>query len=100
MVTITDIAQRAGVAKSTVSNALTGKKYVSEELKQKILDICDEMNYSPNFYASRLSGNRTNIISLFLEESENGVYHSIYTIFIFYFIINQRFENCNIANRL
>jgi LacI family transcriptional regulator len=79
MVTIKDIAERAGVAKSTVSNALTGKKYVSEELKQKILDRCDEMNYSPNFYASRLSGNRTNIISLFLEESETGVYHSFYT---------------------
>jgi len=79
MVTITDIAERAGVAKSTVSNALTGKKYVSEELKQRILDICEEMNYSPNFYASRLSGNRTNIISLFLEESETGVYHSFYT---------------------
>ena len=79
MVTITDIAERAGVAKSTVSNALTGKKYVSEELKQKILDICEEMNYSPNFYASRLSGNRTNIISLFLEESETGVYHAFYT---------------------
>lgn len=79
MVTITDIAERAGVAKSTVSNALTGKKYVSEELKQKILNICDEMNYSPNFYASRLSGNRTNIISLFLEESETGVYHAFYT---------------------
>jgi DNA-binding LacI/PurR family transcriptional regulator len=35
MVTITEIAERAGVAKSTVSNALTGKKYVSEELKKK-----------------------------------------------------------------
>ena len=79
MVTIKDIAERAGVAKSTVSNALTGKKYVSEELKQKILDICDEMNYSPNFYASRLAGNRTNIISLFLEEGEKEVYHSFYT---------------------
>lgn len=79
MVTITDIAQRAGVAKSTVSNALTGKKYVSDELKQRILDICDEMNYAPNFYASRLSGNRTNIVALFLEESENGVYHAYYT---------------------
>jgi len=79
MVTITDIAERAGVAKSTVSNALTGKKYVSEELKKKILDICDEMHYYPNFYASRLSGNRTNIIALFLEESETGVYHSFYT---------------------
>ena len=79
MVTITEIAKRAGVAKSTVSNALTGKKYVSEELKKKILDICEEMNYYPNFYASRLSGNQTNIVALFLEESENGVYHSFYT---------------------
>ena len=79
MVTITDIAKRAGVAKSTVSNALTGKKYVSEDLKNKILDICNEMNYSPNFYASRLSGNKTNIVSLFLEDSDKGVYHSFYT---------------------
>lgn len=79
MVTITEIAKRAGVAKSTVSNALTGKKYVSEDLKKKIIDICEELNYYPNFYASRLSGNQTNIIALFLEESETGVYHSFYT---------------------
>lgn len=79
MVTITEIAERAGVAKSTVSNALTGKKYVSEDLKKKILDICDELHYYPNFYASKLSGNKTNIVSLFLEESETGVYHSFYT---------------------
>lgn len=79
MVTITEIAKRAGVAKSTVSNALTGKKYVSEDLKKKIIDICEELNYYPNFYASRLSGNQTNIVVLFLEESEKGVYHSFYT---------------------
>ena len=85
MVTITEIAERAGVAKSTVSNALTGKKFVSEELKKKILDICDELHYYPNFYASKLSGNKTNIIALFLEESENGVYHSYY---------NELIESC------
>ncbi len=79
MVTIKDVAERAGVAKSTVSNALTGNKFVSEELKQKILSICEEMNYYPSFYASRISGNQTNIIALFLEESESGVYHSFYT---------------------
>lgn len=67
MVTITDIAERAGVAKSTVSNVLTGKKYVSEELKKKILDICDEMHYYPNFYASRLSSKKSSIIALFVE---------------------------------
>lgn len=79
MVTITDIARKAGVAKSTVSNALTDKKYVSPPLKQKILKICEEMDFSPNFYASGLLGHRTNIIALFLEETEDGTYHSYYT---------------------
>jgi DNA-binding LacI/PurR family transcriptional regulator len=79
MVTITDIANKAGVAKSTVSNALTGKKFVSEPLKQKILAICEEMNFYPNFYASSLPGHHTNIIALFLEESESGTYHAYYT---------------------
>ena len=54
-VKIKDVAERAGVAKSTVSNALTGNKYVSEELKQKILKICEEMNYHPSFYASKMA---------------------------------------------
>lgn len=79
MVTITDIARKAGVAKSTVSNALTNKKFVSEPLKQKILKICEEMDFYPNFYASGLLGHRTNIIALFLEENEGGTYHSYYT---------------------
>ena len=79
MVTISDIAEKAGVAKSTVSNALTGKKFVSEPLKQRILQICEEMNFCPNFYASGLFGHRTNIIGLFLEESKGGTYHAYYT---------------------
>ena len=79
MVTISDIAEKAGVAKSTVSNALKGTKFVSEPLKERILKVCDEMNYSPNFYASGLSGHRTNIIGLFLEETKDGTYHAYYT---------------------
>lgn len=79
MVTINDIAAKVGVAKSTVSNALTGKKFVSEPLKQRILRICEEMNFSPNFYASGMYGHRTNIIGLFLEESVGGTYHAYYT---------------------
>lgn len=79
MVTISDIAEKAGVAKSTVSNALTGKKFVSAPLKQRILQICEEMNFCPNFYASGLFGHRTNIIGLFLEESKGGIYHAYYT---------------------
>lgn len=70
VVKITDVAERAGVVKSTVSNVLTGKKFVSEELRKKVLDACEELDFHPNFYASALSGHKSNIIALLLESSE------------------------------
>lgn len=66
-VKITDVAERAGVAKSTVSNVLTGKKFVSDELKEKVLKACEELDFQPNFYASALSGHKSGIVALFLE---------------------------------
>lgn len=67
MVKITDVANKAGVAKSTVSNVLTGNKYVSEDLKRKVLSACEELDFSPNFYASGLSSRKTKIVALLLE---------------------------------
>lgn len=76
MIKITDVASRAGVAKSTVSNVLTGRKYVSDELKERVLAACREMDFQPNFYASRLSKHSTNIIALLLESTtELSVHH-------------------------
>lgn len=81
MTKITDVAKRAGVAKSTVSNVLTGKKFVSESLKLKVLKACEEMDFHPNFYASRLSAKHTNIIALLLESSlklkDNAFYKTL-----------------------
>ncbi len=71
MVKITDVALRAGVAKSTVSNVLTGRKFVSEELKQKVLAACEELDFQPNFCASGLSSGHTNIIALLLENTKD-----------------------------
>ena len=70
-VKITDVAKKAGVAKSTVSNVLTGKKYVSDELKEKVLAACAELDFQPNFYASALSGHSSKIIALLLETTDN-----------------------------
>lgn len=71
VVSIIDVAKKAGVAKSTVSNVLTGKKYVSDKLKKRVLRACEELDYHPNFCASALSSKKTNIIALLLESSEN-----------------------------
>ncbi len=71
IVKITDVAEKAGVAKSTVSNVLTGRKFVSDELKVKVMDACKELDFHPNFYASGLSSRKSNIIALLLESNEN-----------------------------
>lgn len=83
MITIKDIAAKAGVAKSTVSNVLSGKKYVSPEIAEKVMKICKEIDYQPNFYAATLSAKtKINIIGLFLEESKEGKYRKFYSLLI------------------
>lgn len=80
MISINDVARKVGVAKSTVSNALTGKKYVSPELKEKVLKACKELDYTPNFYASSLSlsDRKTHIIAILLEYRSDMEEHSFY----------------------
>ncbi|MBM7616719.1 LacI family sucrose operon transcriptional repressor [Weissella uvarum] len=51
--TINDIAQAAGVAKSTVSRYLNGGS-VSEKTRQKIDNIIETTNYTPNTFAQSL----------------------------------------------
>lgn len=71
MTTINDIAKATGVAKSTVSNVFSGKKFVSPDIREKVLAAAEKMEYTPNFYARVLSHkNESNILGLFLENNE------------------------------
>ncbi|MCG8499157.1 MAG: LacI family transcriptional regulator [Firmicutes bacterium] len=75
MATINDIAKAAGVSKATVSNVFTKKKPVGQEIKQRVLEVCKELNYYPNRMASSLVTKRTNIIGLLLENSKEKFKH-------------------------
>ncbi|WP_049945144.1 LacI family DNA-binding transcriptional regulator [Butyrivibrio sp. AC2005] len=44
-ITLSDIAEKLGVSSVTVSKALSGKKGVSNELREKIESLADEMGY-------------------------------------------------------
>ncbi len=64
MTTMADIAKRAGVALSTVSYALSGKRPVSEETKRRIFTAIAELGYHPNALARGLVTKRTRVITL------------------------------------
>ncbi|MBS5949016.1 MAG: LacI family DNA-binding transcriptional regulator [Clostridium sp.] len=61
--TIKDIAEMAGVAKSTVSRYLNGGK-ISESTSEKIKVIIDKYNYEPNAFAQSLKAKRTKFVGI------------------------------------
>lgn len=61
---IGEIARRAGVSRSTVSYALSGKRPVTEDTKRRIQAVIDELGYRPNAAARALKEGRTRTIGL------------------------------------
>jgi DNA-binding LacI/PurR family transcriptional regulator len=65
-VTIRDIAERAGVSKGAVSYALNGRPGVSEDTRERILSIANELGWYPNRAARALSAARADACGLVL----------------------------------
>lgn len=75
MVTIDDVARRAGVSKSSVSRVLNGNfKYMSEDLKQRILAVVEELNYTPNSIAQSLKKKKSQVIGIILADITNPLW--------------------------
>lgn len=68
MVTIKDVAERAGVSIATVSYALNDKNSVGKDTKRRILKIADEMGYVPNALAQGLLKKKTGIIGVIIPD--------------------------------
>lgn len=60
--TISDVAAHAGVSKSTVSHALSGKRPISAATRQRIKQAIDTLGYEPHPVAQRLAGGQTRTI--------------------------------------
>ena len=58
-VTIRDVAKKAGVGVGTVSRVINGSASVSQQTRQKVLTVIDELNFQPNQTARRLSLGKT-----------------------------------------
>lgn len=70
-VTIETVAQKAGVSAATVSYALSGKKKISPEVRQKILKVVDELDYKPSITARNLASSKTWTVGLYASPTKN-----------------------------
>ncbi|MFJ8579798.1 LacI family DNA-binding transcriptional regulator [Micromonospora sp. NPDC093277] len=65
-VTIADVARHAGVAASTVSYVLSGKRVISAVTRDRVLASVRALGYHPNAGARALASRRANVIALVL----------------------------------
>lgn len=70
-VSIHDVAREAGVALSTVSNALAGKNYVREATRLKVQETADRLGYRASAIARALRMQRTFTIGVLLADVSN-----------------------------
>ncbi len=76
-VTIKDVAREAGVAISTVSNAMNNSNLVNEETRAKILEVAERLDYVPNMNGRMLKTKRSNELA-FLTSSIQGDYFTTF----------------------
>ena len=74
---IEDVAQRAGVSTATVSRVLSGKPYVSEELRIRVVNAAQELDYRPSRVARSLREQRSRIIGLIISDIQNPFFTAI-----------------------
>lgn len=64
MATIEDVARRAGVATSTVSYVISGKRTISAATRARVEQAIAELDYHPHAGARALASSRTDVLAL------------------------------------
>lgn len=69
--TIKDVAKRAGVSISTVSNVMAGRTSVGEALRERVRAAIRDLDYHPNQIARSLKVKQTNMIGMVIPDITN-----------------------------
>ena len=77
LVTIKDIAKKANVAPSTVSNVLNNTKYVTEDVRERVFSAVEELGYRPNLVARSLKTKQTNTVGVIIPDLTNAFFIEI-----------------------
>lgn len=74
MVTIRDVAKKAGVSVATVSAVINKNKFVSEELTKRVEEAIHIMNYKPNKIAQGLAKQKSYVFAYLVPSISNPIF--------------------------
>jgi LacI family transcriptional regulator len=73
MTTIEDVARLAGVSRGSVSNVLTGKVRMGDELRARVIAAAETLGYRPNRLASALASGHYSTVAVLVPDITNWV---------------------------
>lgn len=72
-----DVARLAGVSTSTVSHVVNNSRFVSDEIRERILKAVADLNYSPSALARSLKINQTRTLGMIVTTSNNPFFAEV-----------------------
>jgi LacI family transcriptional regulator len=72
VLTIKDVAARAGVSAKTVSRVINGEPHVRADKRQRVLQVVHDLDYRPNAFARSLSSARSYLLGLLIDDPASG----------------------------
>src|SRR5712691_8981281 len=75
--TIYEVAQRAGVAASSVSRVLSGHPNISRDMRRRVLSAANELGYKTDLVAASLRSGSTRTVGFVLRDISNPVFADI-----------------------
>lgn len=80
--TLATVAERAGVSRQTVSNALNNPDLLREDTLARVQAVIDELGYTPNRAARQLRTRASHLIGLRFEQAEEGTSNALMDRFV------------------
>lgn len=90
MVKLKDVARKAGVSEATASLVLNNRPGVNKETRKRVLQVAEELGYTPNAIARNLATRRTRTVGLVVTDINNPFFGAL-TKFVDQFVKEQEY---------
>ncbi len=80
-INVQDVADKAGVSVATVSRAFNLPDVVSEDVRERVLEVAQRLGYSPNAAARALRSRKTHIVGAVIPSLDYAIYASMVNAF-------------------